>query len=441
MNNMDNVTKNKVINFTLFFLFLSLISLNYSEVISPMYFEMNAINYHDVEFWVRVVGLSILFSVSFGNEIKRPSQLVILVLLMFVVTPMIIVAPYIHNNSSFYSSLTLYVLLFYVLTWGATSILSLFIKKKLPVGSIRKYTYNGNLTKALAVTVFFVSLYVFFKGYSIFDLSFSNYSFRRLAGRELFPPGAVMSYIVSIVNSAIVLFLISYSVLYRNLICLLIAALYVIVDWGVFGTKVTFVLSVATFLMMILYALGIKLKVYMFFIPMLLISLSSLLLYYFYGNELFADLTIRRITVMPAIISQAYADYISHTPPTLYGDSGLSRIFGNVVEQPTYIIGDHYFGKPDMNTNTNLVIMEIVRLGELGVVFASVIVSSVLITLDRLHSKNLNPMYIMVALLFGVRITEQALATLLISSGVVVLVIITYLLDVKSRPVFGKGGV
>lgn len=433
MMHIENYIKNKVVSFVLFFFYLLLVSINYSEIISPIYIEMDAIDFVSVDYWAKLILITSVFSITLGNEIKRPSQLVFLIIFLFIITPTIIVAPYLHYRYQYYEVLTCYIVLFYILSWSVTSLSSLFIKDIVLFRQKNKLSYEGNLVKFLAFVTVITTFYVLYKGYSTFDLSVSDYSLRRLNGRELFPGGAITSYIVSVVNSAIVLLLISYSVIYRKVFYLVVSAVYVIVDWGVFGTKITFILSIMTFFTMLHYSLGRRLTVTLFLIPMLLLLMLSCFLYYFYDNEVFADITIRRIVIVPAIISQAYADYISHTSPTLYADTGLYRFFGQVIERPTYIIGEQYFGKPDMNSNTNLIIMEVVRLGDIGVLLAFWVISFILIVLDRLYSRNYNPIYIIIALLFGVRITEQALTTLLLSSGVTIMILIAFVLDRKSK--------
>jgi len=273
---------------------------------------------------------------------------------------------------------------------------------------------------------------VMLKGWSIFDLSMNEYWVRRLSARSIFPSGNILSYVINIVNSALVLFLTSFGIVYKKKKFLIFAFLYVIVDWGVFGTKVTFILFLLStfFLLFIMKRKEISLSIAL--LPLLLLFSISTIEFYIYKTSLIADLSVRRMVIVPAEISQAFSSYIAQYGATYYTDSVMSIILGYSTSSITNTVGDIYFNKPNMNANTNLVVMEIARLGVVGIAISSIVVGYLLILLNNLFSRRNNPMYMCLALLFSVRITEQALATILISSGVLFFIIFIYLVDRRS---------
>jgi len=421
--------KKGVLVFFLFTLYLLSLSFVYSEVISVIYSSMNKIDFGDIIYWIKIVSISFLFSIAIPYKLTRPSDIILLVVALFLFIPICFISDYlIFDSNDFW--IIKFAIIFFFIYLVVCSYISNHLK---PCGKMKSfYFYKGNVVKLLSIITVMTGVVVMLKGWSIFDLSMNEYWVRRLSARSIFPSGNILSYVINIVNSALVLFLTSFGIVYKKKKFLIFAFLYVIVDWGVFGTKVTFILFLLStfFLLFIMKRKEISLSIAL--LPLLLLFSISTIEFYIYKTSLIADLSVRRMVIVPAEISQAFSSYIAQYGATYYTDSVMSIILGYSTSSITNTVGDIYFNKPNMNANTNLVVMEIARLGVVGIAISSIVVGYLLILLNNLFSRRNNPMYMCLALLFSVRITEQALATILISSGVLFFIIFIYLVDRRS---------
>lgn len=142
-----------------------------------------------------------------------------------------------------------------------------------------------------------------------------------------------------------------------------------------------------------------------------------------------------RVFFLPAIIKYAYFDFFSSNDFLYFSESTIGQILGlksgysrNIV----YIIGQKYFGKPNMWTNTGFLADAYAQMGYLGGILISIITTIELVWIDKVtRYSNLAPGSAMF-LLFFISLNDGGLISVSVSGGLLVAIMAVYLINNKA---------
>ncbi|MBD2792783.1 hypothetical protein [Xenorhabdus szentirmaii] len=150
---------------------------------------------------------------------------------------------------------------------------------------------------------------------------------------------------------------------------------------------------------------------------LLYISILSLMELSIFGYSYIADYFIRRLFFVSSLVQNYYLYEISNLNDFFYG-------LNNNELGVTYYIGDKYFHNPSINANTNTFLYFFLKNGFIGYIINVLFIVLIFIYLDLLWLKTNKVELISLSMLFSLLLTEQAFTTVLISSGILLLIII-----------------
>jgi hypothetical protein len=146
------------------------------------------------------------------------------------------------------------------------------------------------------------------------------------------------------------------------------------------------------------------------------------------------------VFAVQAQIQGYYLDFIMESGTTTW--NFLTGSTGSVF-QPTFYIGEYYFGDVNANANTNAFLYAFSLNGIFGYFFAALFIVVVLNGFDALYRASGNPSYLYLGFIYGLLLVEQAYTTAMVSSGVGLLFLIVLLekleLPANSSPGAGPG--
>lgn len=197
-------------------------------------------------------------------------------------------------------------------------------------------------------------------------------------------------------------------------------------------------------------------KSYLFAVPMLIGSilllrtsnfylttltvLSSLTIlgvsfYMAFGSVDILTLLVRRTLFIPAQISFYYHDFFQDNH--VYLSNGIMSPFFNYPfdAEPPFLIGEHYFSKPEMSANNGIISDGYMNFGIIGVIIYSIILVIILKLLDSL-TLNKNK-YILWPLIFlGVKsLIDGALLTSLWTHGFFLAIFLCFLYPLENKTI------
>lgn len=257
-----------------------------------------------------------------------------------------------------------------------------------------------------------------------FDI-LSSYD-RRLEGREIYTAGSLIAYALMMCMNGFAPYLAFRGAIKRQSSLIFIAFGAVIFFYWLLGVKA----PIAYVVLGCLVGYLTKFNYQKYFVKYFLIGFMGLyfivlLEWLFFNNySIIADYGFRRLFAVQAQIQGYFLDFSLINAPPFW-----SFLFG-VHEQSfsaTYYIGNHYMDNPDSNANTNAFLYAFMANGILGYFAAATFVATFLVLLDRLYRSTQNPGYILIGFIYGYLLTEQAFSTAMVSSGVGLLFLLTFL--------------
>lgn len=142
-----------------------------------------------------------------------------------------------------------------------------------------------------------------------------------------------------------------------------------------------------------------------------------------------------RIIFMPARIKFSYFDYFSQYDFVYFSQNSFSKIFGiqsNYSTPVPYLIGELYFNKPEMWTNTGFMADAYSNLGVLGMVLMATLLAAVLIVLRyalRSADGKLQKAIQSIFVTFFIALNDGPVISELFSGGMLVAVAVVLLID------------
>ncbi len=163
----------------------------------------------------------------------------------------------------------------------------------------------------------------------------------------------------------------------------------------------------------------------------LLILLSLFLAYFGYQYDYLWILTFRRIHFLPGLLDIAYLDFFKEQP--IYWSESVLKRFISYPFNASHVslIGENYFGKPDMGANNGLISDGYMNWGTIGVLINIAIVSGYFMILNNLK---VAPKYFGLFLLIIFSFISSSMFTVLLThGGVFLLLIAIFMLNEKKN--------
>ena len=147
-------------------------------------------------------------------------------------------------------------------------------------------------------------------------------------------------------------------------------------------------------------------------------------------RPLFKSIFVRRMFFVPALLNDYYFDFFKDNH--IYLSHSIFSDFSNYPYdlQPAYLIGEEYFGKPEMSSNTGIVANGFMNFGYLGVVIYSVIFS---LFLSILNSINMNRRYFGLFIFFMFIFRGSAFFTTILTHGFWLVLILAFVVFPKTE--------
>ena len=151
-------------------------------------------------------------------------------------------------------------------------------------------------------------------------------------------------------------------------------------------------------------------------------------------NMLYA-LIIERVFFLPAKIKNCYFDYFEQHEFVYFSQSSFAKAFGissNYSINIPNLIGEQYFGRPDMWTNTGFIADAFSNAGLIGVIIICGVLSLILLLARKYMTEIPDPFYKAIEILFVlyfVSLNDGGAISILFSGGMLALLLMTMFID------------
>jgi len=276
--------------------------------------------------------------------------------------------------------------------------------------------------KCLAILAFaniLVLFFIFFKSAGYFSFSFPDQYVRRALARDVFQAGSGGGYLASIGTQAFFPVLFAWGVYRKSHIYILLGLANAFVLWGAFGQKYPFMVLLLIYFLMQYFRRYGNVKISWLLSGAVVFLLAGALEFELFGYSYLNDYFVRRAFIVPSTLLGAVDNFVLLFGYNFYSDTLLSSIMGVAKSEPlTFRIGQEIFDNPNLNANVNFFAIAYLQAKYVGVAVESLFVSGVVLLLNLLYMRYVAFLTIPVALLFATKILEQSLLTVLMGSGV-----------------------
>ena len=301
--------------------------------------------------------------------------------------------------------------------------------------TVKKASYSSKFLRGsvfIILAVYFA--FVFLKnGMPSFDmLSFENIGEIRENSDASLLLGLVQNVICKIVIPVLMMIFF----LKRKWIPFVFVLIIQLYTYTVTGFKTFLFIPVVIIGLSIFYKLDIN-RLMLRALPIVCICCSLLYLWF---DEIYPYALINeRVLFLPAKIKFAYFDYFSANEFAYFSQTTFGMLFGSesAYTQPIpNIIGDVYFGKPDMWTNTGFMADAYSNMGIFGMLLISVALAFILSWVDMTLKGNdvkLNRGILGMFLLFFISLNDGSAITVFFSGGMVLAVLMTSFIAFRDK--------
>ena len=210
------------------------------------------------------------------------------------------------------------------------------------------------------------------------------------------------------------------------------AVLVQVYSYSVTGFKTYLFIPVVIIAVNLIRGLNLK-KCIVIGLPLAVIGAT--LIYTAFDEIMPYALIVERVVFLPAKIKVAYFDYFSTHELLWFKESTIAHFLGFESPYSTavpYIIGDVYFGRPNMWTNTGFMADAYSNAGYFGIVLMCLVVFIVLV-ITRKHLRNVPPSLSRglqaVFLLFFISLNDGGAISVIFSGGMIFMIILIALVD------------
>ena len=165
-------------------------------------------------------------------------------------------------------------------------------------------------------------------------------------------------------------------------------------------------------------------------------------------NNMLYALINERVLFLPAKIKNCYFDFFSRNDFVWFSQSSFAKILNiqsNYSENIPNLIGDLYFNRPDMWTNTGFIADAYANAGILGIAFICLLLVFVLLSarkhISYIHNSYKKVIEILFVLYF-ISLNDGGAISVLFSGGMLILLILIMVIDfnvrVKTKYIFNN---
>jgi hypothetical protein len=163
---------------------------------------------------------------------------------------------------------------------------------------------------------------------------------------------------------------------------------------------------------------------------LLALMLIALLELWVFDLSLLAEYGVRRVVLVSATIQAYFLDALSQ-------QHGLSALFSGIdfgaFDSPEYFIGTKYMGSDVTNANTNAYLHQMAISGVMGYLYISIGTALITMTFDILYIRQHRQEVFALAAMLGALLMEQAFATTLVSSGLLLCLLLVLFFSAEKR--------
>lgn len=412
--------------FLLFAYFFSLVWVN-NSYIYILYEYMGAAK-KPVDFGLisYLMLLAFVCALLCGAEIRRPGDLLVTLLVVVLVPHALVLngANQFSLDAEPWSGASLAVLIG-ILIIGLVNKIQFHSSKRPP-----RENQGRRVLVLLSVINLAVLAFIFAKSASYFSLDYAGQYLRRAAAREVFAAGSVNGYLASIGTQAFFPVLLAWGVYKRQWLYIALGVVNVLVLWGAFGQKYPFLVLFLIYGLMMYFRRFGKVRVSWVVSALLALLLMGALEHEVLGYSFLNDYLLRRAFIVPSTLLGAVNQFVAEFGANYYSDTLIGALFGQGrAETLTFRLGAEVFNNPSMNANVNFFAIAYMQLGYIGVMAESFFVAAIVMITNFLFSRYHAFISIPVALLFTTKILEQSLLTVLLGSGVFVMLLVLMLIS------------
>lgn len=361
-----------------------------------------------------------------GGEIRRPGDLLVTLLIVVLVPHALVLngANQYSPDAEAWSGVSLGVLIG-ILIIGTVNKLRFY-----PSAGPQREDQGRRVLGLLVVINALVLAFVFVKSAGYFSLDFGGQYVRRALAREVFPAGSASGYISSIGTQAFFPVLFAWGIYKRQRFYAIVGIMNVLILWGAFGQKYPFVVLFLIYGLMLHFRRFGKVNVHWLIGALLALLLMGALEFEIFGYSYLNDYLVRRAFIVPSTLLGAVDQFVGEFGANYYRDTLLGVLFGEGRgDTLTFRVGTEIFNNPEMNANVNFFAVAYMQFGYWGVVTESLSVALIAMLMNLLYSRYNAFLAIPVALLFGTKILEQSLLTVLLGSGVFLMLLFVTLMS------------
>lgn len=379
--------------------------------------------------------LAFICALLCGSEIRRPGDLLVTLLIVVLVPHALVLngANRFSPDAEAWSGVSLAVMLGILVIGTANKI------RFYPSEGSQRRNQGRHVLSLLMMINLAVLAFVVVKSVGYFSLDFTGQYVRRALARDAFAAGSVNGYVSSIGTQAFFPVLFAWGVYKRQWLYTAVGVANVLVLWGAFGQKYPFIVLFLIYGLMVYFRRFGQVKVSWIVLGLVILVLMGVLEYEVFGYSYLNDYLLRRAFIVPSTLLGAVNQFVGEFGINYYSDTLLGVLFGQGrAETLTFRLGSEIFNNSEMNANVNFFAIAYMQLGYVGVLAESMFVALIVMLMNFLFSRYHAFIAIPVALLFATKILEQSLLTVLLGSGVFVmlifLILISFPLKFSSRP-------
>ena len=410
----------------------ALLDWSYSRVMSVAFGYMGfAHNFslgYSLASWFVVFCFSVLSYSCYRNHEGRVSNEILYILFLISVVPFTSMMAYGQFSGAFIVCCLIYWLSFFLFH-------RLFLRKK----GKKKITFLKSrrivgeqavvmITLVLCLVVVYVSgRYAHFRfNFNLNDVYDIRYEAR---GYNLPKP---LEYLYSWSKVCIAVFL-AYFIRRKKWLYVAICIIVQMLSFGIEGSKFVFFLTICVVVIGFLPSLNLtNINKWIIIGVCGFIALGAAL-YLIAGNTMIFYMFVRRVMFLPLRLEECYYDFFTKNVPDYFRGSFL-RYLGFSTPYPALsrIIGNLYFGAPNMNANNGLLSDAFANLGYSGIILMPLLITYVLDILDNSAQGLDARIYISTSLYIALSLTNSFFFTVLLTHGLLVVIVILALMKRES---------
>ncbi|MCW1244308.1 hypothetical protein OC610_07815 [Pseudomonas sp. SAICEU22] len=377
---------------------------------------------------VYLMFLALGSSLLCGSSISKPGDIVVVLLFLIVVPHALVLngANTFYPEASPFSGLSVSVLM-------GVALISIVNKVKFRPDTGQPNSGVRYLSIVSVINII-VLAFILLKSASFFSLDFSGQYVRRSIARDIFSPGSIEGYIASIGTQAFFPVLFAWGVYKKSKFFFWLGVINVLVLWGAFGQKYPFIVILFVYALMTYFRYNGKVNISWLLFGALGLLIAGCLEFELMGYSYLNDYLIRRVYTVPSTMLGAAELFYDSFGINGYSDTSIGLLSGvSKSESITFRIGEYIYNNPETNANVNFFAVAYLRLGYTAVIVETFIVSVIVMLLNFLYMKRSIFIAMPVALLFGTKIVEQSLPTVLLGSGVSFMLLLLMLMASSSE--------